>query len=89
MIESSWNHPSSAGGDQVFRDGRGRPAKLAASIGLALGWTSWQALISGTFAGFALATVYGARIATHDATQTTQLPLGPFMLLGALVAFEL
>lgn len=67
----------------------GEDDKLAASIGLVLGWTSWQALISGTFAGFALATVYGARIATHHATQTTQLPLGPFMLLGALVAFAL
>lgn len=39
---------------------------------------------------FALATVYGgARIATHHATQTTQLALSPFMLLGALVAFAL
>ena len=34
-------------------------AKLAASIGLVLGWTSWQALLTGTFAGFALAAVYG------------------------------
>jgi len=29
--------------------------KIAASIGLVLGWTSWQALLTGTFAGFALA----------------------------------
>jgi leader peptidase (prepilin peptidase) / N-methyltransferase len=34
-------------------------AKLAASIGLVLGWASWQALLTGTFAGFALAAVYG------------------------------
>jgi leader peptidase (prepilin peptidase) / N-methyltransferase len=65
-------------------------ARLAASIGLVLGWTSWQALITRTFAGFALAAIYGgARIITHHATQTTQLPLGPFMLLGTLVAFAL
>jgi len=65
-------------------------AKLAASIGLALGWTSWQALLTGTFAGFTLAAVYGAvRMATHQATRTSQLPLGPFILLGALVAVVL
>jgi leader peptidase (prepilin peptidase)/N-methyltransferase len=65
-------------------------AKLAASIGLVLGWASWQALLTGTFAGFALAAIYGgARLATHRATRTTQLPLGPFILLGALAALAL
>jgi hypothetical protein len=60
-------------------------AKLAASIGLVLGWTSWQALLTGTFAGFALAAVYGGvRLATHQASRTSQLPLGPFILLGTL-----
>ena len=62
-------------------------AKLAASIGLVLGWTSWQALLTGTFAGFALAAVYGGvLIAAHRASRTSQLPLGPFILLGALAA---
>lgn len=62
-------------------------AKVAASIGLVLGWTSWQALVIGTFAGFALAAVYGGvLLATHRATRTSQLPLGPFILLGALAA---
>jgi leader peptidase (prepilin peptidase) / N-methyltransferase len=61
-------------------------AKLAASIGLVLGWISWQALLSGAFAGFALAAVYGGvLLAAHRATRTSQLPLGPFMLVGALV----
>jgi leader peptidase (prepilin peptidase)/N-methyltransferase len=65
-------------------------AKLAASIGLVLGWTSWQALLTGTFAGFTLAAVYGGvRMATHQAARTSQLPLGPFILLGALVAVVL
>ena len=65
-------------------------AKLAATIGLALGWTSWQALLAGTFAGFALAAVYGGvLLATHRATRTSQLPLGPFILLGALAAIAL
>jgi leader peptidase (prepilin peptidase) / N-methyltransferase len=62
--------------------GMGRKdAKLAASIGLVLGWTSWQALFTGTFAGFILA--------THRAGRTSQLPLGPFILLGALAAIAL
>jgi leader peptidase (prepilin peptidase)/N-methyltransferase len=62
-------------------------AKISASIGLALGWTSWQALITGTFTGLALAAVYGGvLIAMHKAGRTSQLPLGPFMLAGALVA---
>jgi leader peptidase (prepilin peptidase)/N-methyltransferase len=62
-------------------------AKLAASIGLVLGWTSWQALLTGTFAGFALAAIYGGiRLAAHQATRATQFPLAPFILLGALVA---
>jgi leader peptidase (prepilin peptidase) / N-methyltransferase len=65
-------------------------AKLAASIGLALGWTGWQALLVGTFAGFALAAVYGGvLLAMHRAARTSQLPLGPFMLLGALAAISL
>lgn len=65
-------------------------AKLAASIGLVLGWTSWQSLLTGTFAGFTLAAVYGgARLALHRATRTSQLPLGPFILLGTIVALAL
>ncbi len=65
-------------------------AKLAASVGAALGWISWQALLCGTFAAFALAGVYGgALLALHRATRTSQLPLGPFILLGALAAIAL
>jgi leader peptidase (prepilin peptidase) / N-methyltransferase len=64
--------------------------KLAASIGLVLGWTSWQALLVGTFAGFALAAVYGGvLVAMHRASRTSQQPLGPFILLGALAAIAL
>jgi leader peptidase (prepilin peptidase) / N-methyltransferase len=64
-----------------------RGSGVAASLGLVLGWTSWQALLAGTFAGFALAAVYGGvLLAVHRATRTSQLPLGPFILLGALAA---
>jgi len=65
-------------------------AKLAASVGAALGWVSWQALLSGTFAAFALAAVYGgALLALHRATRTSHLPLGPFIILGTLAAIAL
>ena len=72
--------------DQAWRDGpwrrkdRGQHRPRARLDQLA------GALI-GTFAGFAMAAVYGGVLmATHRATRTSQLPLGPFILLGALVA---
>jgi leader peptidase (prepilin peptidase)/N-methyltransferase len=65
-------------------------AKLAVSTGAVLGWTSWQALFTGTFAAFALAAVYGGTLmALRKATRTTHLPLGPFILLGTLAAIAL
>jgi leader peptidase (prepilin peptidase) / N-methyltransferase len=65
-------------------------AKIAATLGLVLGWTSWQALLTGTFAGFALAAIYGGvQMARNKATRTSQLPLGPFIFLGTLVALAL
>ena len=64
--------------------------KLAASTGTMLGWIEPQALLSGTFATFALAGVYGAALlALHRTTRTSQLPLGPFIILGALAAIAL
>ena len=65
-------------------------AKLAASVGAALGWISWQALSTGTFAAFALAAVDGGTLpALHRATRTSHLPLGPFILIGTLAAIAL
>ena len=62
-------------------------AKLAASVGAALAWISWRALLTGTFTGFALAAVYGGVLLTlHRATRTSHLPLGPFILLGTFAA---
>jgi leader peptidase (prepilin peptidase)/N-methyltransferase len=61
--------------------------KLSASIGLVLGWISWQALFAGTFLAFILAAACGVvLLATRKAGRGSQLPLGPFMLLGALAA---
>jgi leader peptidase (prepilin peptidase) / N-methyltransferase len=65
-------------------------AKLAASIGAVLGWISWQAILTGTFTAFILAAAYGGvLLATHRATHTSHLPLGPFIVLGAIVTIAL
>jgi leader peptidase (prepilin peptidase)/N-methyltransferase len=64
--------------------------KLAVSVGLVLAWISWQALIAGTFLTFLLASAYGiALLVTHRASRGSQLPLGPFMLVGALAVTAL
>ena len=56
---------------QAGRHGPG-DTKLAASVGAALGWISWQALLTGTFAAFALAAVYGGvLLARHRATRSS------------------
>lgn len=61
--------------------------KLAASVGLALAWISWQALFAGTFLAFVLAACYGVGLlVAGKASRGSQLPLGPFMLAGALAA---
>jgi leader peptidase (prepilin peptidase)/N-methyltransferase len=61
--------------------------KLAASAGAALTWASWQALLAGTFLAFVLAAVCGLTLmAMGRATRASQLPFGPFMLIGAIVA---
>jgi leader peptidase (prepilin peptidase) / N-methyltransferase len=62
-------------------------AKLAASVGAALGWASWHALVTGAAAAFVLAACYGAALlATHRAARSDHLPLGPFIVVGALAA---
>ncbi len=65
-------------------------AKLAAGVGAVLAWIGWQALLTGTFAAFALAAVYGGTLLVlHRATRTSHPPLGPFILIGTLAAIAL
>ncbi|HLX50442.1 MAG TPA: prepilin peptidase [Streptosporangiaceae bacterium] len=60
--------------------------KLAASLGAALAWLSWTALIAGIFAGFLLAAVYGAALLMRGrANRKTQIPFGPFMIVGTFL----
>lgn len=61
--------------------------KLAALIGLVLGWVGLSALFAGITLGFALAALFVLpRIVTGGFSRTRTLAFGPFMLLGALGA---
>jgi leader peptidase (prepilin peptidase) / N-methyltransferase len=61
--------------------------KLAASAGAALAWVSWQALLAGTFVAFVLAAACGLLlIALGRMTRKDDLPFGPFMIAGVLLA---
>ncbi len=61
--------------------------KFAGVLGLYLGWLGVDALLAGAFLGFLLAGVYGAAaIVAGRATRKTQVPFGPFMIAGALLA---
>jgi leader peptidase (prepilin peptidase)/N-methyltransferase len=58
--------------------------KLAASLGIVLGWISWSAPLVAMVAGFiASAIVSLGLLATKRATRKTLIPFGPFMLFGA------
>jgi leader peptidase (prepilin peptidase) / N-methyltransferase len=61
--------------------------KLAAVLGLYLGWLGWGAVFIGAFLGFLFGGLVGlALVATGRATLRTAVPAGPTMLLGALAA---
>jgi leader peptidase (prepilin peptidase)/N-methyltransferase len=60
--------------------------KAAASLGTMLAWRGWTSLITGGFAGFLLAAVYGiALLISGRATRKQQIPFGPFMIAGAFL----
>jgi leader peptidase (prepilin peptidase) / N-methyltransferase len=64
--------------------------KLAASIGLVLGWLSWDAVLWGTFAAFLLSAVVSiALLVARRATIKTAIAFGPFMLVGAWLVVAL
>ncbi len=60
--------------------------KLAASLGTALAWLGWGALIAGALAGFLLAACYGVTLLVRGrADRKTQVPFGPFMIAGTFL----
>ncbi|WP_385625242.1 prepilin peptidase [Streptomyces sp. P8-A8] len=59
---------------------------LALTAGAVLGWYGWTVLFLGAFLGFVLASLFGAlrRLGRRTAGAGSLIPLGPFLLAGAL-----
>lgn len=61
--------------------------KLAALLGLYLGWLGWGVLVVGAFAGFVVQAVLAlVLLATRRIALQGELPFGPAMLAGAAIA---
>lgn len=71
----------------VYPNGMGfGDVKLAALVGLVLGYLGWGPLIVGAFAAFLLGGVFSILLLiVRKATRKTGIPFGPWMLLGAWV----
>lgn len=64
----------------------GGDVRLAAVIGLMLGWLGWGPLLVGAFAAFVLGGVFGvALLARGRAHRRTAIPFGPWIVVGAWV----
>jgi leader peptidase (prepilin peptidase)/N-methyltransferase len=63
--------------------------KLALSLGVVLGWYGWVVLFIGGFTGFALAGVYGVGLMLRRRSRKAVMPMGPFMMGGALIGVVL
>lgn len=64
----------------------GGDVKLAAAIGLLLGWHGWAALAVGAASAFVLAALYAlVLLAFRRATGSTRIAFGPWMILGAVL----
>lgn len=60
--------------------------KLAASLGTALAWAGWRALVLGGSAAFLFAAVYSIPLMVAGRLGRKQdIPIGPFMIAGAFL----
>lgn len=58
--------------------------KLAAVLGIYLGWLGWGALVVGSFAAFVLGGIFsGLLMLAGKATRKSGIPFGPWMVAGA------
>ena len=61
--------------------------KLAGVLGMYLGWFGWQHAVVGAFLGFLLGGVVGiVLMVLGRAGRKTQIPFGPYMIVGAWLA---
>jgi leader peptidase (prepilin peptidase)/N-methyltransferase len=64
----------------------GGDVKLAAVIGLILGWHSWQALAVGAASAFVLGALFSVSLMMlRRADGSTRIAFGPWMIIGALL----
>ncbi|MDR2997588.1 MAG: A24 family peptidase [Microbacterium sp.] len=64
----------------------GGDVKLAAVIGLVLGWHGWQALAIGAASAFVLGALYAlVLMALRRADRRTRIAFGPWMIVGAVL----
>jgi leader peptidase (prepilin peptidase)/N-methyltransferase len=64
--------------------------KLSGVLGLYLGWLGVGPLVAGLFLGYLLAALVGlVLLAARRATRRSQIPFGPFLLGGTLIAILL
>lgn len=60
--------------------------KLAALLGMSLGWFGWGSLVVGAFAAFLCGGVFGvALLLTGKVERRSRVPFGPWMMLGAWI----
>ncbi|MEV7611277.1 A24 family peptidase [Microbacterium sp. NPDC089320] len=71
----------------LSREGMGGgDVKLAAVIGLVLGWHSWQALAVGAASAFVLGALFSLTLMMlRRADRSTRIAFGPWMILGSLL----
>lgn len=64
----------------------GGDVKLAAVIGLLLGWHGWQALAVGAASAFVLGALFALILmAMRRANRSTSIAFGPWMIVGAAI----
>lgn len=68
----------------------GGDVKLAALIGLVLGWHGWQVLVIGAASAFVLGALYALTLmALRRANRSTRIAFGPWMIIGAVLGIAL